>query len=332
MATMKDVADLAGVSVATVSRVINQNNYVSSDLVERVLDAMATLNYQPDKQSLRRERTRTIGVLLPHLNQPFFSALAFAIEKTLFEQEHHTFICSSEGDPQKEAAYIEMFIRRRIDGVILVASQHSAACIEKLQAHRVPVVLVDRDLPSLRVNRVLSDNLQGGYDGMSHLLGLGHRRIGIIGAPMDNEATSARMNGIKKALADVNRALDPNLVIIKNRYTFQQGYAAAKELLEAPNRPTAIFALTDVIAIGVMHAASEIGLLMPDNLSIVGFDNISLAAYSIPELTTVAQPIYEMGHAAAGILLRHIAEDDAPIETILLETALIVRKSTAAPG
>lgn len=332
MATMKDVAALAGVSVATVSRVINQSNYVSSDLVERVLDAIATLNYHPEHHALRRERTQTIGVLVPHLNQPFFSALAFAIEKTLFEQEHHTFICSSEGKPEKEAAYIEMFIRRRLDGVILVPGQHSVESIQKLQSHRVPVVLVDRDVPRLRVNRVLSDNLQGGYDGMNHLLALGHRRIGIIGAPADNEATSARMIGIKKALADISLMPDPNLIIIKDRYAFQQGYTGAKELLDMPNHPTAIFALTDVIAIGVMHAAAEIGLRLPENLSIVGFDNISLAAYSIPELTTVAQPIYEMGRAAAGILLRHIDEDDAPIETILLETALIVRKSTAPPG
>lgn len=333
MATMKDVAERAGVSVATVSRVINQTGYVSEDLRQRVANAMKALNYQPSAlaRSLRRRETHTVGVLIPQIDQPFFGALAFAVEKTLFASGYHSLMCSAEESLEKEAAYIQMFIQQRVDGVILVPTGQAATSVKHLIDHGVPAVLVDRDLHGVNINRVLCDNRQGAYQAMRHLLELGHRRIGIIGAPAYSEPMIHRANGIRQALADFGLSEDPQLMVSGTLQQFEMGYRAANELLDKFPPPTAVFALTDVVAVGVIHAAAEHGLVLPRDLSIVGFDDIPLASFIIPELTTVAQPIYEMGEIATRMLLRHIETPEAEIETIAMPTTLIVRKSTAAP-
>src|SRR5688572_22198797 len=179
MPTIKEVADRARVSVATVSRVINKTGYVSIDLQERVTEAMRELNYQPSAlaRSLRRQETHTVGLLVPQLNHPFFSNLVFSIEKTLFDHEYRAFMCSAEESQEKEAAYVDMLLRQRVDGVILVRTGTSVSNVGRLLEQNVPVVLVDRDVPSLRINRVLCDNEQGGYMGIRHLLELGHKHI-----------------------------------------------------------------------------------------------------------------------------------------------------------
>ncbi len=333
MATIKEVADHAGVSVATVSRVVNKTGYVSLDLQERVQDAMRTLNYRPSAlaRSLRRQETQTIGVLVPQLDQPFFSALVFAVEKTLFSSDYRALICSAEERRDKEDAYIEMLMRQRVDGVILVPTGQSTDNVRRLLDEGVPVVLVDRDIPNLAINRVLCDNYQGGVMAIDHLLALGHRRISVIGGPEYSEAIIDRMNGARAALASAGIALDPSLFVTGSMPQFEMGYTAGLKVLDRPDRPTAIFAFNDVMAIGVMHAAAELGLRLPDDLSVVGFDDIPIAAYSIPELTTVAQPIYAMGETAADLLIRHVRDTDALVESVKLETRLIVRKSTAPP-
>jgi LacI family transcriptional regulator len=334
VATIKEVADHAGVSVATVSRVVNKTGYVSLDLQERVQNAMRTLNYRPSAlaRSLRRQETQTIGILVPQLDQPFFSALVFAVEKTLFSSDYRALICSAEERRDKEDAYIEMLMRQRVDGVILVPTGQSTDNVRRLLDEGVPVVLVDRDIPNLAINRVLCNNYPGGASAIEHLLALGHRRIGMIGGPDYSEAIIDRMNGAREALLAAGVEVDPALCITGSMPQFEMGYTMGMQLLDRSDRPTAIFAFNDVIAIGVLHAAAELGLRLPDDLSVIGFDDIPAAAYSIPELTTVAQPIYAMGEQAANLLIRHIRDSDAPVESVKLETQLIIRKSTAPPN
>jgi len=329
---MKDVAEKAGVSVATVSRVINQNGYVRSDVQARVLEAMRQLNYQPSllARSLRRQETRAIGLLIPQLDHPFFSTLAFAIEKALFAQDYRTLICSAEENAAKEEAYIDMLLRQRVDGVIFVPTGHSAQTLARLQAMTIPAVLVDRDLVGVsQVSKVLSNNVHGGYLGMRHLLELGHRQIGIIGAHEYSDSMAQRLHGAQQALAEYGLS-NPPMVLMDALGQFEMGYSAGMRLLCLEPRPTAIFALTDVIAVGVLHAAAELAIRLPQELSVVGFDDIPLAAYSIPALTTIAQPITEMGEQAVAILLRHIQQPDLPVEVMTLATRLVIRHSTAA--
>jgi len=334
MATIKEVADYAGVSVATVSRVINKTGYVSLDLQERVVEAMKTLHYRPSAlaRGLRRQETQTVGVLIPQLDQPFFSALAYAIEQTLFASDYRALICSAEESQSKEVAYVEMLLRQRVDGVILVPTSHSTDSVQRLLEQNVPMVLVDRDIPELNINRVLSDNQQGGYEGATHLIELGHERIGVIHTPLSSEAMAQRVRGVREALAESGIAHDGKLFIVGANHQFEAGYTAAMELLRQNPRPTAIFALTDVMAMGAMRAAAELGLSLPDDLSVMGFDGTPLSEYSIPALTTVAQPTYQMGETAATLMLRQMQEEDASVESVMLETTLIVRHSTAPPN
>ncbi len=330
MATIKEVAERARVSVATVSRVVNNSGYVSANLRERVEESMRTLNYKPSAlaRSLRRQETHTIGVLVPQLHQPFFGTLISVMEKTLFEGDYRTLVCSSEEDAHKEAAYIDILMRQRVDGVLFTPTGHTGESVSRLLEAEIPVVLIDRDLPGLPISRVLSDNVGGAYAGVQHLLALGHRRIGLIGGPPHSDTTQLRVQGALQALREANAPLDPDLRVVEEMPEIELGYHAALRLMKRPDPPTAIFALTDVIAVGVLHAAAELDLSLPHDLSVMGFDDIPLAAYVIPELTTVAQPIYSMGQTAVEILMRQLGNPDQPLEKITLDTRLVTRKST----
>jgi LacI family transcriptional regulator len=329
LTTIREVAEYAEVSVATVSRVVNNVGYVSEDLRMRVEEAMKALHYQPNTlaRSLRRQETRTIGVLIPQTDHPFFSALAYAIETALFAEDYRMLLCSAQEDGAKEAAYAEILMRQRVDGVIVVPIGQETPVFEQFQRRDIPMVLVDRDIPGLTASRVLVDNFRGGYAGMKHLLDLGHHNVRVIGAPAYSRAMQQRMEGARQAMADAGIQPDGELWLAGTLQQYEMGYQTAFDLLQTTPRPTAIFALTDVTAVGVMHAAARLGLRLPQDVSVIGFDDIPLAGFMIPSLTTVAQPIYPMGEHAARLLLHHLADPSYPTETIMLDTRLVVRDS-----
>lgn len=329
MATMREVAARAHVSVATVSRVINKTGYVSPDLEERVFDAMRALHYQPSAlaRSLRRQETRTIGLLIPQLDLPFFSTLAYSIERILFDEDYRVLICSSEEDPEREKAYSQMLMRQRVDGVILAPTGHSPQSLRNFIESKVPVVLVDRDVPEPAASKVLVNNVNGGYAGMKYLLENGHRRIGLVGAPTHSNAIRQRIEGAYKALNEFRVHKHFERLALNTDRQFNFGYQAAFDMLQGDDRPTAIFALTDVAAVGVMHAAARLNLKIPDHLSVMGFDNIPLSEFIIPELSTVAQPIREMGEIAAHEILNSLDRREPRPETFMLETSLVIRQS-----
>jgi DNA-binding LacI/PurR family transcriptional regulator len=333
MANIKQVAELAGVSVATVSRVINRSGYVSPELQERVFAAMRELNYELNvpARSLRSQETRIVGVLVPQLDHPFFSALSFVIEKTFAHHGYNVFICSAEEDASKEEDYTLMMLRQRVDGVIIGPTGYSETNFRRLIDQKIPVVLVDRDFPELEVNRVVINNFKGGYDGARYLLELGHKHVGVIGAHEYSGARAQRTRGVLQAFADFAPDTAPILEITNQLQQFDQGYDRAKQLCQQNPHLTAIFALTDVLAVGALRAASELGLRVPQDLSIIGFDDISLASFVVPPLTTVAQPISAIGETAAHILLRRMDDSNQSTETIKFETKLVVRESTASP-
>jgi len=333
MTNIKQVAKRANVSVATVSRVINESGYVSPELQERVLNAMHELNYELNAaaRSLRSQETRIVGVLVPQLDHPFFSELSYAIEKTFANHGYNIFICSAEEDSTKEEDYTLMMLRQRVDGVIIGPTGYSGTNLKKLIEQNIPVVLVDRDFPELEVNRVIINNYKGGYDGARHLLELGHNHVGVIGAHEYSGARAQRTKGLLQAFADFAPDHHPTLILSNQLHQFKQGYDNTKQLFQQKPDLTAIFALTDVLAVGALRAVSEIGLRVPQDISIIGFDDIALASYVVPPLTTVAQPIHSIGETAAQILVRHMADSHQPAETIEFDTQLIVRESTAPP-
>jgi len=323
------VAAEARVSIATVSRVINGNRRVSPDLRSRVLSAMDRLGYQPNAiaQGLRRSATRSVGVLIPRIHEPFFSTLAFAIERTLFASDYRGLLCSTEEQPDKERAYVDMLLTQQVDAFIYFPSiAGSQANLRRIVERGIPVVLIERSFAELEVSRVLISNFQGGYDGAQHLIALGHTHIGVICANLASMPVE-RLSGAQQALTEAG--VDAEVRIMSRGSDFEAGYEAALDMLHRPGRPTAVFALADSIAVGVLHAAAYLDLRVPEDLSVVGFDNISLAAFVIPPLTTVAQPIYAIGEAAVRILLHQLQDPGAAPETVMLNTELVVRQSTA---
>lgn len=336
MATIKEVAERAHVSVATVSRVLNNSGFVSEELRERVMEATHELNYRPSRvaKSLRHQKTYTIGVLVPQLDLPFFSRLTLAVQQTLANSEYYTLVASSMEDAEQEDAYIEMMIGQRVDGVILVPTGHSLSNIGRLVEADVPTVIVDRDVDGYpQIERILCDNETGAYDAVCHLLKQGHREIGLVGGPDYSVPIQDRVSGYEQALKEWGLEKRPDLFILENLPAFDMGYAGAMRLFALEQRPTAIFALGDITAVGVLHAAREMGIKLPQDISLVGFDDIPLAAYCLPPLTTVSQPVWDMGKAAALSLLEHIAHKDEREMTIqreILSAELITRESTAA--
>lgn len=249
----------------------------------------------------------------------------------MFADNYRTLICSSEEDGSREAAYIDMLLHQRVDGVIMVATGHSTDNVRRLQDAGVPVVLVDRDVPGIHIARVLSDNRKGAVAAATHLASLGHRDIALIGGPPHSEVIAARASGAIEEFARHGITLPRNRLLIRELPQFDMGYQIARDLLNDLQPPTAIFALTDVIAVGVMHAAYSLDRRIPDDLSVIGFDDIPLAAYVIPGLTTVAQPIEQMGETAADWMIRRLRRNATDDETMMLDTHLTLRQTTSAP-
>lgn len=330
---MRDVAERADVSVTTVSHVVNDTRYVSDELRGRVREAMDALGYRPNRlaRSLRRGETHTIGVVVPDSSNPFFAEVARGVEDASFAQRYSVILCNSDGDLEKELFYTNVLTARQVDGILFVAAGVSTEHIRKLQQDRVPVVVVDREIPEVSVDKVLTDNVHGGEIVTRHLSDLGHRRIGCITGPSDVTPSADRVTGYRRALEEAALPFDEEIVL-RGDFQYEGGFRAGRRLLTMDDPPTAIFACNDLMAVGVIRAAREMGRRVPADLSVAGFDDVHLASFTSPPLTTVAQPKYEMGVVAAELLLGRMEDHDQPPRHRLLETRLVVRRSTASPG
>jgi len=327
--TIEDVAQRAQVSAATVSHVINGTRFVREETRARVVAAMEALGYRPNAlaRSLRRNTTHTLGVIVPDNSSHFFAEMAHSIEEESWRREYSVMLCNSQGDAEKEAAYIEVLLQRHVDGVILVAAGESHEHLHRLVARRIPVVAIGYAIPELDIDAVLVGNCQGGLLATQHLLALGHRRVACIAGPAGAIPSIDRVAGYRQALSEWQVAAHEPWVVAGD-FSFESGYQAAQRLLALPERPTAIFACNDSMAIGAMLAISEAGLRIPDDLSVVGFDNISIAAYTNPRLTTVEQPHRQMAAVAAALLVERMADWGRPVQRVLVDTSLVVRSSS----
>jgi len=330
MITIRDVAARAGVSSTTVSHVINRTRPVSADLRARVEQAMAELGFQPNAlaRSLRRKRTHTLGMIVPDSANPFFAEVGRGIEDTSFAAGYSVILGNSDGDPARELLYMDLLIQKQVDGVLLAPTGSRTELAVTLQMRKIPTVVIDRDIPGASADRVHIDNAAGGYLATRHLIELGHRRIGYIGGPADRGPVPDRSAGYRQALREAGLPLDEALVVDGN-FQDSGGYSGGRTLLALRQRPSAIFAGNDLMAIGVLAAAHEEGVPVPQELSVIGFDDIHLARYINPALTTVAQPKYELGVIAAQLLLARLGQTDLPPQRRLLQAHLVVRQSTA---
>lgn len=332
MATIRLVAERAGVSLTTVSHVINNSRFVAPATRQRVIDAMNELNYRPNTlaRSLRRGKTFTLGLLVPDSRNPFFAEVARAIEIAAADQKYSVILCNTENTPEREAFCVDLLTSKQVDGLIFVATSDLSESLSELSARQLPVVVVDCDLPEIPVDSVLTDHRTGGYQATRHLIEQGHNRIACIGGPSNGNPTALRVTGYEDALIEAGIAVDPNLMVTGS-YRPESGLRAANQLLSLPDPPTAIFCCSDLMAFGAIHALNRNGLRVPDDVAIVGFDNIELADYTTPPLTSVAQPINEIGTVAASLVLARIHDRDREIQRPVLSTELVVRQSSVRP-
>jgi LacI family transcriptional regulator len=331
VATIKDVAARAGISYTTVSHVVNGTRPVSDQVRSKVEAAIAELGYVPSgvARSLRVRATGTLGLLLPNASNPYFAELARGIEDHAERNGYSVILCNSDDDIDKQLRYLRVLLERRIDGLIVATVASDAAFAQALAALRVPLVLVDRSLEGVSADQLRVDHEQGAYLATRHLLELGHRRIVCIGGPASTQVVQLRAGGYRRALDEAGIEAQ---AVVDCAFTSPAGHAAAQVLLAGEQRPTAIFAGNDMIALGVLRAAAERGLQVPQQLSVVGFDDIEVSRYLHPALTTVGQRIGQLGEQAAERLLARIRKPGLVAEQRLIEPTLMLRESTAAIG
>lgn len=327
--TMREVAERAGVSVTTVSHVINKSRPVNTQTRTRVEAAMQALGYQPNMlaRSLRRGVTHTIGIVLPDSTNPYFAEVVRGIEDTSFDQGYSVILCNSDNDLEKEHHYTSLLVEKQVDGIIFVAAGLSAENIEALQVRGIPLILVDRQVPGVQVDTVLADNRLGGWMATNHLIELNHQVIGCITGPAGVRSSSERIDGYRRAMETAIYKLEPDW-IVEGDFQYQSGYEGAKALYNQRPSPTAIFACNDLMAIGAYRFAHENKLLIPEQISIVGFDDVRLAAYTNPPLTTIHQSKHEMGSRAAELLMERILDRELEPRQEILSTKLVIRDST----
>lgn len=328
MATMKDVAELAGVSTATVSRVLTGKTNVSPELRARVLKAVEELDYQPSRvaRSLRVRTTQIIGLIISDIRNPFFTSVVRGVEDVAYANGYTLILCNSDEDPAKERLYIDVMRAERVAGIIISPTSETNEYYKLLLESGISIVSMDRRMRGLEVDTVVVNNVEGAYQAVSHLIKLGHKRIGLIGGPTMITTGRERQEGYEKALKEHGLAVTPGLIKVGD-FKQESGYQRANEFLEVEDPPTALFVANNLMTLGALNAIHERGLKIPQDIAIVGFDDMPWAPSLEPPLTVIAQPTYELGRAAAEALLGRITDRDRPVREVKLATTLIVRKS-----
>lgn len=328
---IKDVAARAGVSSASVSRVLNTPAKVSPDLRQRVEAAMADLSFVPNwaAQALASQRSRTVGVVVPTLGTAIFAAGVEALQTRLGQGGHSLLIASSGYDKSQELAQVRVLIERNVDGLVLVGADHDDKVAELISLAGIPALSTYSFNPSFHFPTVGIDNAKAAYRMARYLWDTGHRRFGIITSPVSsNDRTRARRDGFLKCF-EAN-GIERNAVrIAEVPYTIADGRRALHEMAQGANPPTAVLCTTDVLAIGALLEASVLGIRVPEDLSITGFDDLELAAQLTPALTTIKMPAVEIGRRAADMLLAMMQNEQGQIH-IELDAELILRRSTSA--
>jgi LacI family transcriptional regulator len=332
--TIKEVASAAGVHVSTVSRALNAatRHLISEEIVQKVEAAARELGYARNAlaSSLRTRRSMTVGVLVPDITNPLFPPMLRGIEDAL-GPDYTTVVVNTDNDPQREAMNARRLLARSVDGLILATARRRDPLMAELLAAGVPLILVNRTVDEGGVSAVLSDDAQGMRLMVEHLAGLGHRCIAHIAGPQDLSTGVQRYRAFREAARAARIDLKDHLVLFARSYSMAEGKRLALQLLAAEPRPTALATANDMLAIGAYEAAAALGLVIPGDVSVTGFNDMPFVDRLTPPLTTVRIQHYEMGAQAGRLLLKQLEEPASPRMTISLGVTLEVRGSTAAP-
>ncbi|NLY29821.1 MAG: LacI family transcriptional regulator [Firmicutes bacterium] len=329
MATIKDVALEAGVSIASVSRVLNDPNYGSVEMRMKVTAAAKKLGYQPNKiaRSMVMGRTNIIALVIPDIRNQFFTSVARGVEDVASKYEYRVMLCNTDENSIRQRQYIDTFRSKIVDGFIIAVASDRDHDLDKVDRETLPFVFIDRVCEGVLADAIVVDNRDGAYKAVSHLLELGHRRIGLIAGKSDTLTGRERLRGYEEAYRAAGITVDQALVVDGN-FTIEGGYQATKALLEIEDRPTAIFAANNSMTIGCLRALTEAQVKVPEDVSVIGFDDSEWAEFFVPPLTVVRQPTYSMGTLAAEILFQRLTGTAPPEwQEVVLKPELVIRAS-----
>ncbi|MCC8180990.1 MAG: LacI family transcriptional regulator [Planctomycetes bacterium] len=326
---IKDIARLAGVSTTTVSHVMNNTRFVSEERRKRVQQAMARLNYRPNRlaRGLRSKKSYAIGVILPDITNPYFAEVARGVEDACFENNYSAIICNSDDNPKIELHYMSMLAEKQMDGIVLVNVGEYGQKPPESIARAIPFVMLAREVHDFKADSIQVDNRLGGRMAAEYLFNLGHRRVACIGGTPQVYPSWDRVDGFIDYMRGVGYPL-PARMVLKGNFQAESGYTLTRKMMAGKNKPTAIFAANDLMAYGAVRALTQAGFAVPGEVSVVGFDDISLSALFNPPLTTVRQPRLDMGGAAVKLLLERMEKHDLEPQRLMLPLELVVRQTS----
>ncbi|MGY4689196.1 catabolite control protein A [Salibacterium sp. K-3] len=329
--TIYDVAREAGVSMATVSRVVNGNPNVKPATRKKVLDAIEGLGYRPNAvaRGLASKKTTTVGVIIPDISSIFFAELARGIEDIATMYKYNIILCNSDQNKEKEIHLINTMLEKQVDGILFMGGEITEEHAETFKRSSVPIVLAatldeEKEMPSVNI-----DYQQAAFDAVAELIQSGADRVGMVSGPLEDPVNGfQKFSGYKKACEELGDGFDENLTAVGD-YTYDAGLEAAQQLMELDKAPSAIFAATDEMALGVIHGLQDKGWKVPEDVQVVGFDNTRLAQMVRPTLTTVVQPMYDIGAVSMRLLTKYMNKEDVEDEVVVLPHLLEYRDSTS---
>ncbi|MDW7660943.1 MAG: LacI family DNA-binding transcriptional regulator [Bacillota bacterium] len=329
--TIKDIAKMADVSTATVSKIVNHKDQnISQATRQKVLDLIETHNYVPNRvaSSMITKKTNSIGLIIPDITNPFFPEVARGVEDYANMEGYHVVLCNSDNDLDKEVSYIGMLQEKMVDGIIFTSSSLRNKVSKEFLRLQIPVITVDRDITGMRAQgKITVDNMTGAYQGVSYMIERGYKKILHLGGPMTSKPALDRFEGYKTALNDHGIKYDEKL-FFEGNYNAQWGYEGVTQAITNNLEFDGIFCGNDMIAIGAIKALNEKGISVPENIGVIGFDDIYMATVVTPNLTTVRQPNYRMGYKAAEMLIELIKHPERKMKDVVLKTKLVIREST----
>lgn len=327
--TINEVAKIAGVSKATISRVLNNSKPVSSEVKDRVMKVIAETGYSPNllARGLATQETRLIGVVIPDITNPYFSELVKGIEEEANSKDYNILLCNSYLNHQKEIRYLNILKDKVVDGIIFMTTDQTKEQEVFFEKYDKAVITIGRSLEGISISSVDIDNFLSAYVAVNYLISLNHKRIGMVRGPLINKsAGNNRYEGYIKAIEQSGIVYDHKL-IVEGSFSSKDGYNAMSRLLNIKNPPTAVFFANDDMAVGGISCIVSNGLKVPEDISVVGFDDIPIASIFIPSLTTIKQPIFEMGKSAVTNLIKKIKGKTVEKHKVF-ETELVIRNST----
>ncbi|MCG3863315.1 MULTISPECIES: HTH-type transcriptional repressor PurR [unclassified Photobacterium] len=329
MATIKDVARMAGVSTTTVSHVINKTRFVAEATQQKVLAAVDELNYAPSAvaRSLKCNTTRTIGMLVTKSTNPFFAEVVHGVEEYCYGAGYTLILCNTEGNLEKQRDYLRMLSEKRVDGLLVMCSDLDQMLLDLLERKNdLPMVIMDWGPESPHTDNILDNAEHGGYIATKHFIENGHKKIGCLSGQVDKSTCQERLKGFRKAMAEADLTVNDDW-LLEGDFECESAVDAAQKFIAMEDRPTAIFCFNDIMAMALISTFEQAGLRVPDDISIIGYDNIDLAPYFAPPLTTIHQPKRRLGKKAIEILLERVKDKNHERQTFEMTPKLVARKS-----